>query len=86
MIRMTSTKQKIKYIVLYVIHKEVPKRNPRPCGAVGRNHRSGATDIIEVANTSNIEKLFNLLVCSNIICCTCKIIFLYIPLFSMNSV
>jgi hypothetical protein len=22
-----------------------PKRNPRPCGVVGRNHRSGAIDI-----------------------------------------
>jgi hypothetical protein len=54
-------------------HKEGPKRNPRPHGTVGRNHTSGANDIIEVTNTSNIEKLFNLLVCSNIICCTCKI-------------
>jgi hypothetical protein len=41
----------------------------------------GATDIIEVMHTSNIEKLFNLLVCSNIACCTCKINFFYIPLF-----
>jgi hypothetical protein len=56
-------------------HKERPKRNPRPCGAAGRNHRSGATDIIEVTDASNIEKIFNLLVCSNIICCTCKINF-----------
>jgi hypothetical protein len=56
-------------------HKEEPKRNPRPRGAVGRNHRSGASDIIEVTYTSNIEKLFNLLVCSNIICCTWKINF-----------
>jgi hypothetical protein len=46
-------------------HKEGPKRNPRAHGAVGRNHRSGATNIIEVTHTSNIEKLFNLLVCSN---------------------
>jgi succinate dehydrogenase/fumarate reductase-like Fe-S protein len=62
-------------------HKEGPKRNPRPLVATGRNRRSGATDIIEVTHTSNIEKLFNLLVCSNIICCTCNIIFLYILLF-----
>jgi hypothetical protein len=61
-------------------HTEGPKRNSRLCGAVVRNHRSGATDIIEVEHTSNIEKLFNLLVCSNIICCTSKI-FLDIPLF-----
>jgi hypothetical protein len=50
-------------------HKEGPKRNPRLCGAAVRNRRSGATDIIEVTHMSNIEKLFNLLVCSNIICC-----------------
>jgi hypothetical protein len=62
-------------------HKEGPKRNSRPRDAVGRNRRSGATDIIEVIDTSNIEKLFNLLVCSNIICCICKINFLYILLF-----
>jgi hypothetical protein len=56
-------------------YKKRLKRNPRPRGATGRNRRSGATDIIEVTNTSNIEKLLNLLVCSNIICCTCKINF-----------
>jgi hypothetical protein len=56
-------------------HKEGPKRNPKLHGATVRNRRSGATDIIEVTHTSNIEKLFNLLVCSNIICCTCKINF-----------
>jgi hypothetical protein len=50
-------------------HKEGPKRNPMARGAVGRNHRLGTTNIIEVMHTSNIEKLFNLLVCSNIICC-----------------
>jgi ribonuclease PH len=33
-------------------HKEGPKRNPRACGAAGRNRRSGATDIIEVTHTS----------------------------------
>jgi hypothetical protein len=53
-------------------HKEGPKRNPRACGAAGRNHRSGATDIIEVMHMSNIKKLFNLLVCRNIICCICN--------------
>jgi hypothetical protein len=53
-------------------HKEGPKRNPRVCGAAGRNRRSGATDIIEVMHTSNIKKLFNLLPCSNIICCICN--------------
>jgi hypothetical protein len=56
-------------------HMEGPKRNLRPRGATVRNHRSGATNIIEVTCTSNIEKLFNLLVGSNIICCTCKINF-----------
>jgi hypothetical protein len=35
-------------------HKEGPKRNPRVCGAVGRNHRSGATDIIEVTHMSSM--------------------------------
>jgi hypothetical protein len=53
-------------------HKEGPKRNPRVRGAAGRNRRSGATDIIEVMHTSNIKKLFNLLPCSNIICCICN--------------
>jgi hypothetical protein len=62
-------------------HKKGPKRNPRPRGATGRNRRLRATDIIEVTDMSNIKKLFNLLVCSNIICYTCKINFLYIPLF-----
>jgi hypothetical protein len=49
-------------------HKEGSKRNPRMGAAVGRNRRSGATDIIEVTHMSNIENLFNLLICSNIIC------------------
>jgi hypothetical protein len=31
-------------------HKEEPKRNRRERGSVGRNHRSGATDIIEVTH------------------------------------
>jgi hypothetical protein len=31
-------------------YKEGPKRNRRACGAVGRNHRSGATHIIEVTH------------------------------------
>jgi hypothetical protein len=61
-------------------HKKWLKRNPRPHGAAGWNHRLGAIDIIEITDTSNIEKLFNLLVYSNIICCTYKI-FLYILLF-----
>jgi hypothetical protein len=51
-------------------HKEGSKRNPRARGVVGRNHRSGATDIIEVTHTNNIEKIFILLVYSNIICCS----------------
>jgi hypothetical protein len=50
-------------------HKEGSKRNPRARGTTGRNHRSGATNIIEVTHMSNIKKLFILLVCSNIICC-----------------
>jgi hypothetical protein len=37
-------------------HKEGLKRNPRPRGAIVRNRRSGAIDIIEVTHTSNIEK------------------------------
>jgi hypothetical protein len=53
-------------------HKEGPKRNPSVPGATGRNRRSGATDIIEVTHASNIEKLFHLLVCSNIMCCICN--------------
>jgi hypothetical protein len=39
-------------------HKEGSKRNPSARGAAGRNHRSGATDIIEVTRMSNIEKYF----------------------------
>jgi hypothetical protein len=50
-------------------HKQEPKRNPRARGAAGRNRRSGATAIIEVTPTNNIEKVFYLLVCTNIICC-----------------
>jgi hypothetical protein len=37
-------------------HKEGTKRNPRLRGGAGRNHRWGETDIIEVTDTSNIEK------------------------------
>jgi hypothetical protein len=33
-------------------HKEGPKRNPMPCGVVGRNHRSGAIDIIEAMDAN----------------------------------
>jgi hypothetical protein len=33
------------------------------------NRRSGASNIIDVTHTTNIENLFYLLVCSNIICC-----------------
>jgi hypothetical protein len=64
-------------------HKEEPKRNPRSCGTAVRNHRSGATEIIEVTHTSNIVKLFNLLVSSNSnITCTCKInLFVYSIIF-----
>jgi hypothetical protein len=36
-------------------HKKGPKRNPRTPSAAGRNHRSGATAIIEVTHTSNIK-------------------------------
>jgi hypothetical protein len=35
-------------------HKEGTKRNPRAPGVMVRNHRSGAIDIIEVTQTSNI--------------------------------
>jgi hypothetical protein len=53
-------------------HKQGSERNPRACGAAGRNHRSGATAIIEVTHMNNIEKVFYLLVCTNIICCICN--------------
>jgi hypothetical protein len=53
-------------------HKQGPKRNPRTCGTVGRNRRSGATTIIEVTHTNNIEKVFYLLVCTNIIYNICN--------------
>jgi ribonuclease PH len=53
-------------------HKQGSKRNPRVRGAEGRNRRSGATTIIEVTHTNNIEKVFYLLVCTNIICCICN--------------
>jgi hypothetical protein len=39
-------------------HKEEPKRNPRAHGVTGRNHRSGATDIIDVTHTSNMKNYF----------------------------
>jgi hypothetical protein len=39
-------------------HKEGPKMNPRAHGAVGRNRRSGATDIIEITHTSNMKNYF----------------------------
>jgi hypothetical protein len=42
--------------------KKGSKRNPRACGAAGKNHRSGATTIVEVTHMSNIEKLFYLFV------------------------
>jgi hypothetical protein len=53
-------------------YKVGPKRNPKARGAAGRNRRSGEIDIIEVTHMSIIEKLFNLLVCSNIICHICN--------------
>jgi hypothetical protein len=53
-------------------HKEGPRRSPRARGVASRNRRSGATDIIEVTHMSNIKKIFNLLRCSNIICCICN--------------
>jgi hypothetical protein len=36
-------------------HKEGPKRNRRACGIVGRNHRSGTTEIIEVAQMNSLN-------------------------------
>jgi hypothetical protein len=39
-------------------HKQGPKRNPRACGTMGRNHRLGATAIIEVMHMNNIKKVF----------------------------
>jgi hypothetical protein len=53
-------------------HKQGPKRNPRVRGAMGKNRRSRATAIIKVTHMSNIEKVFYLLVCTNIICCICN--------------
>jgi hypothetical protein len=39
-------------------NKEGPKRNPRACGAMGRNRISGATNIIEVTDMSIMKKYF----------------------------
>jgi hypothetical protein len=39
-------------------HKEGTKRNPRARGAVGRNHRSGTTDIIHIMHTSIMKNYF----------------------------
>jgi hypothetical protein len=50
-------------------HKQGLKRNPRVRGTADRNCRSGATTIIKVMPTNNIEKVFYLLVCTNIIRC-----------------
>jgi hypothetical protein len=44
-------------------HKEGPKWNPRACGTVGRNHRSGAIDIIEVMRTRVILKNYFICLC-----------------------
>jgi hypothetical protein len=48
-------------------HKQGPKRNPRARAAAGRSHRSGTSIIVEVAHTSNIEKIFFMLLCTTII-------------------
>jgi hypothetical protein len=53
-------------------HKQGPKRNPRMCGVVDRNRRSGVTATIEVTHMNNIKKVFYLSVCTNIICCICN--------------
>jgi ribonuclease PH len=53
-------------------HKQGSKRNPRVCGTTGRNRRLGATTIIEVTHMNNNEKVFYLLVYTNIICCICN--------------
>jgi hypothetical protein len=52
-------------------HKEGPKRNRRARGAIGRNRRSGATEIIEVTHTNIIEIIY-FTACTNIICCICN--------------
>jgi ribonuclease PH len=51
-------------------YKQGPKRNPRACAAVERSHRRTPTVIVEVTHTSNIEKLFFMLLCTTIIFCT----------------
>jgi hypothetical protein len=55
------SKNKVHYSVCHgegytmIRHKEWPKRNRRACGTMGRNRRSGATDIIKVMHTSNMK-------------------------------
>jgi hypothetical protein len=53
-------------------HKQGPKRNPRARAATGRSRRSGPAVIVEVTHTSNIEKLFFMLLCTTIIFCICN--------------
>jgi hypothetical protein len=50
-------------------HKQGPKGNPRVRATTGRSHRSGPAVIVEVTYTSNIEKLFFMLLCTTIIFC-----------------
>jgi hypothetical protein len=50
-------------------HKQGPKQNPRALATAGRSRRSGPTVIVEVTHTSNIEKIFFMLVCTTIIFC-----------------
>jgi hypothetical protein len=50
-------------------YKQGPKQNPRARATVGRSHRSGPTVIVEVTYTSNIEKIFFMLLCTTIIFC-----------------
>jgi hypothetical protein len=50
-------------------HKQGPKWNPRARVAVGRSRRSWPAIIVEVKHTSNIKKLFFMLLCTTIIFC-----------------
>jgi hypothetical protein len=50
-------------------HKSGPKQNPRACAAVGKSRRSGPAVIVEVTHTSNIEKLFFMLLYTTVIFC-----------------
>jgi hypothetical protein len=53
-------------------HKQGPKRNLRVRAITERSRRSGSAVIVEVTHTSNIEKIFFMLLCTTIIFCICN--------------